>query len=89
MKYYSSVDSDEREEGQRRSYNEPIWQSSSNRFGVRNGALWCTLGLVVGFSAAIALYSNVGDRVNRIYADILPNMGAVGGRKKEHRLNGE
>ncbi len=88
VRYYSSVDSDEREEGEGRSYYEPIWRSSYC-FGVRRtGAPWWILGLVVGCSAAIALYCNVGDRTNIKYADMVYNTGAVRG-KREYRLSGE
>ncbi len=91
VRYYSSVDSESEEEEGYLAY-EPIWRSywENNRPGIRRtGALWWrTLGLVMGCSAAIALYSNVGDRTNSKYTDMVYNTEAVRDWK-EHRLRGE
>ncbi len=91
VRYYSSFAVNDSEDGEGHSAYEPIWRRDwkNSLSGVRRtGALWWTLGLVVGCSAAIALYSNTEDRTNSKYIEMVYNTGAVGDMKK-HRLSGE
>ncbi len=87
VRYYTFA-VDDNEDGEGRSANERIRRSdwSTSLSGVRRtGALWWTLGLVVGCSAAITLYSNAA---NSKYIEIVYNTGAAGGIK-DHKLSGE